>query len=92
MAKRISAIYIAFIMLWIVCITTQKKTRQQAKSDGIEKSLKKRSLEHESSSYSKILGTFINLYFLSRHNKTLTSINIIKTKVQPRSYLVKCEH
>ena len=35
MAKQICVIYIALVLLWMVCITTQ--------SDRLEKSLKKRS-------------------------------------------------
>ena len=57
MAKKISVTSIALILLWMVCITTQKKTVKckslVKKYDKIVKKLKKASCE----------GTFRNVYF-----------------------------
>lgn len=41
MANKISIISIAFVLLCMVCISTQKKTRAQAKCDRLEKKVKK---------------------------------------------------
>ena len=59
MAKKINVIFIAFVLLGMVCITTQKKNRKQAKCNRLAKNFKKLSCEPE------IPGTFKNVYYWS---------------------------
>ena len=82
MANNISVLSIAFVLLWMVCITTQE-SQQQARCDRLVKKLKRGSCEYESSSSSQIPGTFRNIYFWSRHSKTVTCRIIITNEVQP---------
>ena len=60
MAKKINVIFIAFVLLGMVCITTQKKDRKQAKCNRLAKNFKKLSCEPETP------GTFKNVLYWSR--------------------------
>ena len=66
MALTRNVIFIAFVLLVLVSITTQKKNTRQARCNRLLKNLKRLSCERETT------GTFKNVYFWSRHNKTLT--------------------
>ena len=64
---KISVSSIALVLVWMVCIATQD-TQQQAEFERRVESLEKQLIEL--ASFSKIPGTFVNLYFWSRHNIT----------------------
>ena len=56
MAEKVNVIFFAFVLLGMVCITTQK-TWRQARCDKVVKRMNKRSCEYECLS-TKIPGTF----------------------------------
>ena len=69
MALTRNVIFIAFVLLVLVSITTQKKNQRQcikARCNRLLKNFKKLSCKPETP------GTFLNVYYWSRHNKTLT--------------------
>ena len=82
MAHKISLIPIAFLLLWMVCITSQKKTRHQKICSRLVKQFTKlsckdknaRSKKCERNKFKlkkkkcefKIPGTFRNIYFGNR--------------------------
>ena len=59
MAKKISVICITFVLLWMVCITTQTCSWTKKRCAKVVNRLKKNSCAYEY----KPSGTFRNLYF-----------------------------
>ena len=64
MVMKISVISITFVLLWMVCITTQKKWKQ-SRCDKAAKKIKKNNCEYECKSTNsfKVPGKFRNFYF-----------------------------